>query len=161
MFASKKKHRPKGAEMSTRSATIIKQTTYWGEEAETEELMRFYRHCDGYPDGHGMQMALAVKQADEWPTSPRQWLQAVLTSFLGMDNAIEFEPYDCEHGDIEYLYVVEGVVDHRWGKTKDDRLPVTISVYQHSWDEPYISTMLNTEPIFSGTAYEYIERFGK
>lgn len=24
--------------MSTRSATIIRQTTYWGEEAETEEL---------------------------------------------------------------------------------------------------------------------------
>ena len=147
--------------MSTRSATIIKQTTYWGEEADTEELMRFYRHCDGYPEGHGMQMALAVKQADEWPTEPRQWLQAVLTSFFVMDNDIEFEPYDCEHGDIEYLYVVEGIVDHRWGKTNDDRLPVTISVYQHSWDEPYISTMLNTEPIFSGTAYEYIEKFGK
>ena len=147
--------------MSTRSATIIKQTTYWGEEADTEELMRFYRHCDGYPEGHGMQMALAVKQADEWPTEPRQWLQAVLTSFFVMDNDIEFEPYDCEHEDIEYLYVVEGIVDHRWGKINDDRLPVTISVYQHSWDEPYISTMLNTEPIFSGTAYEYIEKFGK
>ena len=24
--------------MSTRSATIIRQTTYWGEQAETEEL---------------------------------------------------------------------------------------------------------------------------
>lgn len=26
--------------MSTRSATIIRQTTYWGEEAETEELRK-------------------------------------------------------------------------------------------------------------------------
>lgn len=46
--------------MSTRSATIIKQTTYWGEQAESEELMRFYRHCDGYPDGHGIDMAEAI-----------------------------------------------------------------------------------------------------
>lgn len=47
--------------MSTRSATIIRQTTYWGEEAESEELMRFYRHCDGYPDGHGIDMAEAIE----------------------------------------------------------------------------------------------------
>ena len=57
--------------------------------------------------------------------------------------------------------MVEGLVDHRWGAKHDGKLPVIISVYQHSWDEPYISTMLNTKPIFNGTAYEYIERFGK
>lgn len=49
--------------------------------------------------------------------------------------------------------------DHLLGR-QNDTLPITISVYQHSWDEPYISTELNTEPIFSGTAYEYIEKFG-
>ena len=46
--------------MSTRSATIIKQTTYWGGIEEHAELMRFYRHCDGYPEGHGMDMAKSV-----------------------------------------------------------------------------------------------------
>lgn len=149
--------------MSTRSATIIKQTTYWGEQAETEELMRFYRHCDDYPEGHGMEFAQAVKCADRAKSNPSYWLANVLNWFMlqsPYSTCIEFEPYGCEHGDIDYLYVVEGIVDHRWGKTKDGKLPVTISVYQHSWDEPYISTTLNTEPIFSGTAYEYIERFG-
>ena len=123
--------------MSTRSATIIRQTTYWGEQAETEELMRFYRHCDGYPEGHGMQMALAVKQTDDWPMSQRQWLQAFLTAFFGMDNAIEFESVGCQHGDLEYLYVVEGIVDHQWGKTKSCKLPITISVYGIGWEENY------------------------
>ncbi len=46
--------------MSTRSATIIRQTTYWGETPDTEELMRFYRHCDGYPEGHWMDMAKSI-----------------------------------------------------------------------------------------------------
>lgn len=122
--------------------------------------MRFYRHCDGYPEGHGMQMALAVRQADEWPISPRQWLQAVLTAFFGMDNAIEFESRGCQHGDLEYLYVVEGIVDLRWGRTKSGKLPVTISVYGIGWDEDYADAE-KREPIFSGTAYEYIEKFGK
>ena len=147
--------------MSTRSATIIRQTTYWGENAETEELMRFYRHYDGYPEGHGMDMARAITLADKKGYAPAYWVQGVLGFFFCNEIGVEFEPYGCEHGDIEFLYVVEGIIDRRWGRTNDDRLPVTISVYQHSLDGPYISTTLNTEPIFSGTAYEYIERFGK
>lgn len=150
--------------MSTRSATIIRQTTYWGEQAETEELMRFYRHCDGHPECHGMELAQAITCADQAKLGPCYWLATVLSWFMlqsPRSACIEFEPFGCEHGDIEYLYVVEGIVDNRWCKTKDEKLPVTISVYQHSWDEPYISTTLNTKPIFSGTAYEYIEKFGK
>lgn len=47
-----------------------------------------------------------------------------------------------------------------WGKTKSGRLPITISVYGIGWDEDY-DVAMEREPIFSGTAYEYIERFGK
>ena len=150
--------------MSTRSATIIRQTTYYGEHPDTEELMRFYRHCDGYPEGHGMDMAYAILCANGADGTVEEWLTDFLRWFIPygqFSRHIVFEPYGCEHGDIEYLYVVEGIVDHHWVKTEDGKLPVTISVYQHSWDEPYISTELNTEPIFSGTAYEYIEKFGK
>lgn len=148
--------------MSTRSATIIRQTTYWGEDADTEELMRFYRHCDGYPEGHGMQMALAVKMADDDSTDPSEWLSNVLYQFFKMDygTSIEFEPFGCQHGDLEYLYVVEGIVDRRWSATKSGKLPITISVYNIGWDESY-ADVEKREPIFSGTAYEYIERFGK
>lgn len=149
--------------MSTRSATIFKQTTYWGEKAETEEVLRFYRHCDGYPKGHGMELAQAVTCADQAKPNPCYWLANVLNWFMlqgPYSTCIEFEPKGCQHGDLEYLYVVEGIVDNRWGKTKSGNLPVTISVYGIGWDEDY-DVAMGREPIFSGTAYEYIEKFGK
>ena len=42
----------------------------------------------------------------------------------------------------------------------DGKLPVIISVYGIGWDENYADAE-KREPIFSGTAYEYIEKFGK
>lgn len=146
--------------MSTRSATIIKQTTCWGEQADTEELMRFYRHCDGYPEGHGIDMARAVVLADKNGIAPEYWVQGVLEFFFCNSIGVEFEPHGCEHGDLEYLYVVEGIIDHRWGKTKSGKLPITISVYDIVCNEDYDVTM-EREPLFSGTAYEYVEKYGK
>lgn len=146
--------------MSTRSATIIRQTTYWGEEAESEELMRFYRHCDGYPEGHGIDMAKSVIASDCCKVGQKEWVQGFLARLLAMPASIEFEPKGFQHGDLEYLYVVEGLVDHRWGAKHDGKLPVIISVYGIGWDEDY-DVAMEREPIFSGTAYEYIEKFGK
>ena len=150
--------------MSTRSATIIKQTTYWGEEAETEELMRFYRHCDGYPEGHGMDMAEAIRNVDLLNgVRGSEWAAHFLNWFLihsPYTTNIEFESRGSQHGDLEYLYVVEGIVDHRLGRAKGGRLPITISVYTIGWNEDYDDAE-EREPIFSGTAYEYIEKFGK
>ena len=150
--------------MSTRSATIIRQTTYWGDDVEKDELMRFYRHCDGYPEGHGMDMAEAVRDADRVEDlRGSEWLANFLSWFLihsPYTTHIEFEPNGFQHGDLEYLYVVDGIVDHRMGAKHDGKLPVTISVYGIGWDEDY-SDVMKREPIFTGTAYEYIERFGK
>ena len=145
--------------MSTRSVTILKQTTYWGEQAETVELMRFYRHCDGYPLGHGSDMASAVILADNKGIAPDYWVQGVLQFFFCRGIGVEFEPSNCQHGDIEYLYVVEGIIDHRWGRTKSDELPVIISVYGVEFDEDYEDAM-KREPEFTGTAYEYAEHYG-
>lgn len=147
--------------MSTRSATIIRQTTYYSEtDVNTEELMRFYRHCDGYPECHGIDMAKSIIASDCCKVDHRAWAQEFLARFLAMPMTVEFEPKGCQHGDLEYLYVVEGIVDYRWGKTKSGKLPVTISVYGMGWDEDYGVAMERT-PIFSGTAYEYMERFGR
>lgn len=146
--------------MSTRSATIVRQTTCWGEEADTEEIMRFYRHCDGYPEGHGIDMAKSVIASDCCNVGQREWVQGFLARLLAMPASIEFEPRGSQHGDLEYLYVVDGIVDFRWGKTKNGRLPVTISVYGMGWDEDY-DVAMEREPIFSGTAYEYADRFGR
>lgn len=147
--------------MSTRSATIIRQTTYWGKEADTEELMRFYRHCDGYPEGHGIDMALSVIEVDGMAgIDPRSWCQPFLVSLLSKPITVEFEPPTCQHGDLEYLYVIDSIADYRLGARHDGRLTVTINLYGMGWDEDYEVAMERT-PIFSGTAYEYIERFGK
>lgn len=146
--------------MSTRSATIIRQTTYWGEDANTEELMRFYRHCDGYPSGQGLDLASSVMMADAEGCDHWLWVQSVLKDFLNLRIRVEFEPRSAQHGDIEYLYVLEGIVDQRWGATRDGRLPVIISVYEMRFNEDY-DVAMEREPLFSGTAYEYEKRFGR
>jgi hypothetical protein len=62
------------------------------------------------------------------------------------------------------VLVVEGIVDHRWWKTKSEKLPaiiqITISVYDIDFDEDY-DVAMEREPIFSGNAYEYIGKFGR
>ena len=146
--------------MSTRSATIVRQSTYWGEEAETEELMRFYRHSDGYPEGHGIDMAESIVEVDGMGIDIRVWCQPFLAKFLAKPCVVEFEPKGRQHGDLDYLYVVESIVDQRWGATTSGKLPTTISVYSIGLDENY-ADVEEREPIFSGTAYEYIKRFGK
>ena len=141
--------------MSTRSATIVRQTTFWGETASTAEVMRFYRHTDGYPDGHGLYMANAVIKADEASERPEMWLKDVLTNLIP-DAPVEFEPRGAEHGDIEYLYALDGMVDLRWGRRKDGTLPVTITVWESGWDQHYEDVM-SRDPLFTGTAYEYVK----
>ena len=144
--------------MSTRSVTIIRQTTYWGEEAETEELMRFYRHCDGYQEVHGIDLASSVMMADQSKVAPELWAQGFLSDLLNLNIIVEFEPKGCQHGDLEYLYVVDGIVDQRWGRTNSNRLPVTISIYDIKWNEDY-EVAMEREPLFSGTAYELADRY--
>jgi hypothetical protein len=105
-------------------------------------------------------MARAVALADKKGIAPNNWVQGVLESFFCKNIGVEFEPKGWKHGDLGYLYVVEGIVDLRWGKTKSGKLPITISVYGIDWCENYDVAMKRT-PIFNGTAYEYIEKFGK
>ena len=78
--------------MSTRSATIIQQTTYWGEQAETEELLRFYRHYDGYPEGHGLDMARAMMEADQSGIAVDYWATTLLCYICDGSMPIEIEP---------------------------------------------------------------------
>ncbi len=147
--------------MSTRSATIIRQKTMYGEEeAYAEEIMRFYRHCDGYPEGHGIDLAESVELAGVTNRQSEAWVQSLLSALFWHEVTVEFEAFGSQHGDLEYLYVVEGTVNRMWSATKSDELPITISVYGIGWDEDYADAM-KRDPIFSGTAREYIERFGR
>lgn len=157
--------------MSTRSETIIMQECgkyavnedgrYERIGAEDREVARFYRHCDGYPTGHGLDMAYSFEGCGKSNLRGRNWVQVLLGAFMlgeGKEGTpmeewgapcIEFEPQDVEHGDLEYLYTVRGSI---FGE-------VTIAVRRIGWDEHY-ADVLEREPLFEGTPREYIEHFG-
>ena len=159
--------------MSTRSITQIESDfDRWNWETkektvETMPLARFYRHCDGYPEGHGYQMAIALAEAEfDGMSNNRNWAQQFLAKLCAMDCDIEFEPPTLAdggwcHGDIEYLYTVRGTSDYTGGKEHDVSAPgrVTIEVREAvGWDEKedgsYAATLAR-EPIFSGTWRDY------
>ena len=76
--------------MSTRSQTIIN----FGEK----RVLTFYRHCDGYPQGHGCDLCKAVEKAGDDVIE--------LLSLLRIYD-IEIEPAMVgERGDVEFLYEV-------------------------------------------------------
>ena len=151
--------------MSTRSATVIRQEeqtwkmgedgTWYDDGTELKEVARFYRHCDGYPEGHGLQMATSFANAEG--LERRDWFQRAFGPFMtgeglkGTDfeewgaPTLEFEPSDAAHGDLEYLYAV----------TKRHKSEPTIGVWEIGWDERY-GDALAREPLFEGTAAEYV-----
>ena len=166
--------------MSTRCATIVTQRNYRDrEEYELEELFRFYRHCDGYPEGHGLDMAKAFVRAEEKGTenkdrwfaqglNNRNWVQKCFAELFADDCDIEVEPRGAQHWDLSYLYVVEGAYDGYGGKHNIDSMPVTITMYSayieglSRMDEEWsYDRVMEGEPLFSGTPREYIEKFGK
>lgn len=153
--------------MSTRSVTILRNHEKWndwktGEVVERGgELMRFYRHCDGYPDGHGLEMAVSIVSAKiDGVIDNRNWCAAMLGRFLMSSWSVNFETSDgIEHGDIEYIYVVEGLCDYTGGREGvDDCSFVRITVWKCRYDEGYEKAM-SKEPLFSGTPYDYIKTF--
>lgn len=125
--------------MSTRSATIIKCKDWNGNEVE---VARFYRNCDGYPEGHGADLALAIEHAD---IEGGYGCQTILANLLNMNCNIEFEKVGTEHGDIEFLYIVHADSG-------------TIDLYESDFDCDYKATLAK-EPLFTGSAAEYLEKF--
>lgn len=140
----------------------------------THELFRFYRHCDGYPEGHGLDMAQAFNRAegkgtadkDRWFSqglNNRNWAQKCLAELFAADCDLELEPVGWQHWDIEFLYVVTGVYEASGGKHNIQTMPVTIAVYDTYADElSHLSDwsydrVLATEPLFVGTPHEYCE----
>ena len=92
--------------MSTR-ATIRFATREDGvtfSEIPEVQHAQFYRHCDGYPSGLGVEIA---------------------ESFLNNDSVyLEFEHQDCIHIDIEYLYYI-------WSAPEKG---LWISIFKKDWE---------------------------
>lgn len=153
--------------MSMRSATIIRQEQqkwkaleeggYESDGLEVVEVARFYRHCDGYPTGHGLQMATSFARTEG--AERRDWFQRFLGPFMTGEGLVgtafeswgaptlEFEPKGTMHGDLEYLYAVTQRAKR-----------VEIAVWAIGWDEPYEDAM-GREPLFEGTPEQFVAKF--
>ena len=146
--------------MSTRCATIVYQNSvYANGTTKTDELFRFYRHWDGYPSGHGLDIAAAMLTAEhhyKGELNNRNWCQKVFSILFTCNADMEVEPAGVEHGDLDYLYVIVGGYAAYGGKEKVDKLPAVMAVYRMEWDQPYAEAMKG-EPLFRGTASEYME----
>lgn len=140
---------------------LVRSRDIWGNDVIHEyEALRIYRHCDGYPEGMGMDIAEACKSADEWhDRNNRNWAQPFLAALFASDADMEVCAPDEEHGDIEFLYVVTGVRDVSWGKVGVPYYGLEISVYEPDWDQTCEEAMKG-EPIFTGGWREFMERFG-
>lgn len=170
--------------MSTRCATIVKQQSIYYDGTREDELFRFYRHCDGYPSGHGLDMAEAFIAAEEKGTADkdrwfsqglnnRNWVQKCFAELFAADCDLEVEPPLTQHWDIEFLYVVEGMYGASGGKHNIDSLPVTIAVYdayvegESMWSDDSkwsYDLVMQQEPLFKGNPHEFkawVEAEGK
>lgn len=154
--------------MSTRCATIVKQHNYYYDGDEEVELFRFYRHCDGYPSGHGLDMAESFIRAEEKGTADknrwfsqglnnRNWAQKCFAELFAADCDLELEGPKDEHWDIEFLYVVEGSYAAGGGKHNIERLPVTIACYDVPDFDMQYKDVLKREPLFKGDPHYFKE----
>lgn len=138
--------------MGTRCATIVQQVgmCFDGKD-KVEELFRIYRHWDGYPSGHGMDIVRACKAANnDEGINNRNWCQHVMAHLFANSADMEVETNDVEHGDLDYLYVITGRYNHTGGKVAIEEYPLLISVFSVGWNQSYESAIRNNL-LFSGT----------
>ena len=106
--------------MSTRCQTRI--------DMGGERVLTFYRHCDGYPNGHGLDLCRAIEKAGNDIIE----LLSLLKFF-----DIEIEPANvAEHGDVEFIYEVNYPSPYE-RHDKNDEIKVRITKTR-SWETRYV-----------------------
>ena len=158
----------KGKTMGTHAMTIIKnrEMTFddnWQPNGSHDvEVARFYRHYDGYPSGHGDDIANSLLNAADtkpietmWGFSEqlnnRNWCQHFFKELCKRDIDIEFIGHD-DNCYCDYTYVVTGDYANYGGKINIDGATylsrITVDVYAGSE---------NDTKIFSGNADKFID----
>jgi len=123
--------------MSTRCALVVRESNVWEPGRPYEEVLRLYRHCDGYPEGMGNDLKRICKSYfdESRRTSWSQWLVSELAKIC----SYEIEPKSTVHGDLEYLYRID--VEER---------KITVGCWHTGWDERY-EKAFSRESLFSET----------
>lgn len=154
--------------MSTQSVTIIKNRVLdWDTDKKKEvTIAKFYRHCDGYPSGHGADIASAL--VDAALTKPekymvldkeyvhavlnnRNWCQHLFKELCKKDIDIEFVNAD-DKVYTNYTYVITGEYANYGGildiDAEDYLDRINVKVY-YGDEGDYV--------LFDGSAEEYAE----
>lgn len=154
--------------MSTQSVTIIKNRVLdWDTDKKKEvTIAKFYRHCDGYPSGHGADIASAL--VDAALTKPekymvldkeyvhavlnnRNWCQHFFKELCKKDIDIEFVNAD-DKVYANYTYVITGEYANYGGildiDAEDYLDSINVKVY-YGDEGDYV--------LFDGSAEEYAE----
>lgn len=144
--------------MSTRSNILV------GEN-------QFYHHWDGYPEGVGTDLAYFVANVnagyiDNWNSDLDKLAEYIrysgipgrLATERGVDHAYEYEPKPGLHGDIEYLYLIDG--------EKGDYKLYCVDVWDYikksgfegpEWDHPFFDmTPKQLRKNFCTREYEFL-----
>lgn len=155
----------KGKKMGTSAITIIKNRVLNWDTKEKEDVVvaKFYRHFDGYPSGHGADIASALADAsitkpndyigfdgmrrEENVLNNRNWCQHFLKELCKKDMDIEFTSTD---DDIftDFTYVITGEYANYGGKediNSDEYMDrINVKVY---YGDDYL--------LFDGSAKDY------
>lgn len=93
--------------MSTRCVLIARSGAFpYSWDGNLADLFQMYRHCDGYPEGMGRDICEIMRDWQEGRAENRSWTQALLAG-LAERCSYEIEPMNMEHGDLEYIYILE------------------------------------------------------
>ncbi len=142
--------------MSTPAMTIVKNHVIDHKGSHDVNVMKFYRHWDGYPSGHGFELAKALMRASGKSVNNRNWAQHFMSAFLDADTDypvdVEFiGPDDSTDYGQCYTYVIIGRYEDLGGKhsitPEQYRENVIIKVYMGN---------LNGTLLFAGDANEFM-----
>lgn len=119
--------------MSTRSSTL----TY---NQNGQQIYNHYRHYDGYPEGHGKDLAEILISCRNLKGDAQVHAYLDSMELVGC----ELENKSIIHGDLEYLYKVT------LGS------PIKMEIIEIDWNDSW-DTILHKEPIFSGKPEDFLK----
>jgi hypothetical protein len=133
--------------MGTRSLTFVYDST--GDNGESEPIMCVYRQFDGYPSGHGHELAQFLDS------------KTLVNGFGGVDLEVEANGMSClaaqlvvqlKHG-VGGIYIYAPVLGRDYGQDYEYHVYEDKVIVYH--DFPYEGNRYDQEPLFEGTWEEF------
>lgn len=131
--------------------TVVTETTHTKDGTTTKEVLRFYYTMNGGPDHAGLALAHSMRSAHANYTDPHNWVSRFIGEFLYwtyQNGGVHFGGRPDGYEEPMHVYTIDEYIDccHRTA-FDEPRVTSTITVDAHG------------ERLFSGTAWEFGERF--